>query len=211
MLRNTYVNVCSNDFIGNEWQVKIDVRQVGIWSLILFYFNINECLDKISTMRQGCQIGFQKANILSYADDILTLAPSTSGLQAILDEIGNIMNKLCLKINTQKSVYIMFENCRKTEYQCNVSISGNILKQENQIKYLAIIITNDMVLDKDIEKTLNTFLRQSNSLYYKFNFYLLDIPFYRKFSQLFNGISFHSVTPQQKNLQRKNCHFFACF
>ena len=80
------------------------------------------------------------ANILCYADDILILAPSASGLQAILDDIGNIMNNLCLKINTQKSVYIMLKNCSKAEYQCNVSILGIILKQENQIRYLGIII-----------------------------------------------------------------------
>ena len=45
----------------------------------------------------------------------------------------------------------MFKKGRKTEYQCNISILGNILKQENQIMYLGIIITNDMALDKDIE------------------------------------------------------------
>ena len=41
-------------------------------------------------MREGCQIGFQKAHILCYANDILILSPSASSLQA---QIGNIMNK----------------------------------------------------------------------------------------------------------------------
>ena len=85
-------------------------------------------------MRQGCQIGFQKANNLCYADDILILTPSASVLQAMLDEIGNVMKNICLKTNTQNSVYILFRNCMKAEHQSNVSILGNILKQEDQIR-----------------------------------------------------------------------------
>ena len=191
MLTNTYVNVSFNEFIGNEWQVKNGVRQGGIWSSILFNFYINECLDKISSMRQGCQIGYQKANIMCYADDILILAPSASGLQAILDEVGNIMNNLCLKINTQKSVYIMFKNCRKADYRCNVSILGNFLKQVDQISYLGIIITNDMALDKDIERTLNSFLRQFNSMYHKFSFTRSDILYFlfKTYTSSFYGIN----------------------
>ena len=155
-------------------------------------------------MRQGCQIGFQKANILCYADDILILAPSASGLQAMLDEIGNVMNDLCLKINTQKSVYIVFKNCKKTEYQCNVSILGNILKQENQIKYLGIIITNDMALDKDIERTLNSFLRQFNSMFYKFSFTRRDILFFlfKTYTSSFYGINLWF----ENDIKHRNIH-----
>ena len=132
MMRMQILNLTSTD--ADEDVLKNGVRQGGTWSLILFRFYISECLDKISAMRQGCQIGFQKANILCYADDILIIAPSASSLHAMLDAIGNIMDIICLKTNTLKSVYIMFKNCRKAEYQCNVAILGNILKQENQIR-----------------------------------------------------------------------------
>ena len=73
------------------------------------------------------------------------------------------MFKHCRKAEYQCNVSTVY--LRKAEYQCNVFILGNILKQENTIKYEGIIITNERALHNDIERTLNSFLRQFNSMY----------------------------------------------
>ena len=57
-----------------------DVRQGGILSPYLFTFYIRDLLDKLVNTRIGCNIGGIFFNVLAYADYMVLLAPSWSGL-----------------------------------------------------------------------------------------------------------------------------------
>ena len=37
---------------------------------LLFSFYINECTKEISNMQTGCQLSFQKSNMIGYVDDL---------------------------------------------------------------------------------------------------------------------------------------------
>ena len=81
------VNVLFNGCLGTDWPVGNGARQGGILSGLLFNFYINRMIREISTLPQGCVLAGSKMNIICYADDILLLAPSSTGLQILLNKL----------------------------------------------------------------------------------------------------------------------------
>jgi hypothetical protein len=61
-----------------------DVRQGGILSPFLFRFYIRDLVVKITNMKVGCNFGGINVNLLTYADDLVLLAPSWRALQMLL-------------------------------------------------------------------------------------------------------------------------------
>jgi len=174
MLRNTHVNVCYGDYVGNDWKVKSGVRQGGILSPLLFNFYINECIKEVSSLSEGCRLCYQPANIICYADDVLLLAPSGNGLQRILNEFSRIIDGLRLIINTEKSNYIVFTHKRRDGAR-DICVSGFKMIRVRSIKYLGVVMTDNMSIDCDIDRTLDSFLRQFNGIFSKFSFVNFDI------------------------------------
>ena len=50
-------------------------------------------------MNYGCLFTSLKFNILCYADDIALIAPSSFGLQQLIDRLCSLLTELDLKIN----------------------------------------------------------------------------------------------------------------
>jgi len=204
MLRNSFVNVCYGKQVGKEWIVTSGVRQGGILSPILFNFYINDCLEKVSEMSQGCRLCYQPSNIIGYADDLLLLAPSARGLQKLLDVTTNCIRELSLQINVNKSQYIVFRNKPLKDVNSEVSVDGVLLKRVDSIKYLGVYLSNNLNLGKDIDRVTDCFLRQFNALFYKFRFVSADaLSFlFRTYTSSFYGIGGwfdHTLRPGHLN------------
>ena len=60
------------------------VRQGGVLSPYLFACFIDSVVDKVKSSGVGCYVNMTYMSILSYADDILLVAPSVTSLQRIL-------------------------------------------------------------------------------------------------------------------------------
>jgi hypothetical protein len=172
MNEHQYVNVKFNDFIGERFKVRNGIRQGGVNSALLFNFYINDILKTISELSEGCILMYTKVNILGYADDLILLCPSANGLQFLIDKLSFMIENLCLNINTDKSVYIVFrcKNYLKFDFNPVIRIQGQCLKLEHQCTYLGIVLTDDMFISKDIERACHCFLQQFNSMYSKFYF-----------------------------------------
>ena len=90
---------------------KCCLRQ-GVLSAYLFSFYVDSVSKEISNLPAGCVLGINKINILAYADDLVLMAPTSSALQILLDNIGLLLGQLNLCINVGKTV-AMFFNKRK--------------------------------------------------------------------------------------------------
>jgi len=187
MLRNTYVNVCYGDAIGEEWKVRSGVRQGGILSPLLFNFYINECIAEVSLQKVGCRLCFQPANIICYADDVLLLAPSNSGLQKLLDVFSRAVEGLNLVINEDKTNYIVFGRKCPSDTIC---LSGTNLNRVVSIRYLGVTLSEDLSIKNDVERVLDSFLKQFNGMYSKFGFVDFDCLCYlfKTYSTTFYGM-----------------------
>lgn len=205
MYANSYVYTSFNGVKSNSWRVGNGIRQGGVNSPILFSYYINEILEVISETNIGCSIDGYKTNIMCFADDICILAPSAKGVQSMLDKLNEMLNKLCLTVNVKKSQYIIFRSSnRKIAKSPQVWLNGSIIDEVSECRYLGVMLRSDGQISSDIDRVLNSFMRQFNSMYGKF--YYMDINvlsyLFKSFTSSFYGIElwFQKIPISQLNL-----------
>ena len=70
-----------NDKLSVSFNVGIGVRQGSCLSLSIVNVFMNMFITKLKLLDAGCRIGFTYTGCVLYADDIILLSPSVSGLQ----------------------------------------------------------------------------------------------------------------------------------
>ena len=177
MNENQMVWIGLNGRRGEKWQIKNGTRQGGVLSGLLFNFYINDMLETVRQLDVGCSLRSIKFNIIGYADDIMILCPSANGLQFLIDKLYLMLSSLCLEVNVDKSVYLIFRRKRniKTKFNNVVSLCNKPLKIVKETKYLGIIISDSMLINKDIVRCCNSFKKQFHSMMARFGFMNMDI------------------------------------
>ena len=90
---NQKVRVRFGSSLSRPWMICNGVRQGGVLSSLFFNLYIDSVLSHISKMKIGCKLGFISSNILAYADDVVILAPSATGLQLLIDNFCDLLNE----------------------------------------------------------------------------------------------------------------------
>ena len=78
---------------SREFRISNGVRQGAVLSPILYCFYMNDMFDLLRKSRSGCRVGHLFAGVFGYADDLLLISPTRSGLQEML----NIAEKYALE------------------------------------------------------------------------------------------------------------------
>ena len=86
----------------------------------------------------GCFIDNTCTNHYFYADDMCLLAPSAGGLQKLIDACSKYGNEHDILYNSIKSKCMIFLPKRYKLTVPTVSLDGNTLDYEDQIKYLVL-------------------------------------------------------------------------
>ena len=88
----------------------------------------------------------------------------------MIDKASEHLSALFFKINVEKSNYLIIRKSKYKIVDTRVNVNGTDLKRVNSFKYLGVILSDVLSIHEDTERVLNTFLKQYNSLFYKFNF-----------------------------------------
>ena len=83
--RRQMANVRWKSGVSDQFPIRNGVRQGAIASPILFCFYMDNLFYILKRSGSGCMISKLYAGVHGYADDLLFLCPSRSGLQEILD------------------------------------------------------------------------------------------------------------------------------
>ena len=59
-------------------------------------------INQLKQLRVGCHISSLFLGCILYADDLLLLSPSVTGLQAMLDKCSEVAKVLLLEFNAEK-------------------------------------------------------------------------------------------------------------
>ena len=78
-------NVRWNSDLSDKFSIRNGVRQGAIASPILFCFYMDKLFSILKKSGSGCRISNFYAGVHGYADDLLFLCPSRSGLQEMMD------------------------------------------------------------------------------------------------------------------------------
>ena len=100
--------------VGDYYMIEQGVRQGGILSAFLFKLYLDDLLNEVTLMNEGCKLGLSRVNILAYADDIVLISNSKSSLNNIYNVFNAGVTELDLIINNKKSKCIIFCN-KKSE------------------------------------------------------------------------------------------------
>lgn len=192
MFINQHVKLEYEHEVSMSWPLNKGVRQGGILSPLFFNIYINDVLNEISSLKIGCEVGFVRSNVVAYADDIVLLSPSASGLKSLLQSINQSLTKLNLEINQSKTVCMKFAKSHKKFIDFNpiFEIGNHKLENVNKLKYLGYILTNDLSNEEDIKKCTTKFFSEFNCILRNFNYvdYNVLLKLFRSYCLCFYGL-----------------------
>ena len=101
--------------LSKSFTSRCGVKQGDVLSPILFNLYINDLVKNLNeTQTDPVVMGDISINSLLYADDIILLSSTESGLQKSLDELNKFCSSWKLDVNKEKSKVIIFNSNGKT-------------------------------------------------------------------------------------------------
>ena len=159
------------------FSVSNGVRQVAISSPNLFSVYINGLIIKLRRSGLGCYIGTLFMGCLGYADDILLLSASRTGLQVMVDICGKFAKEKNLKFSTDpnpeksKTKCIVFSKSSRDRHRvAPVLLNSDPLPWVSQVKHLGNVLQNDNSMKIDCTLKRGKFIGKANSLLQEFHF-----------------------------------------
>ena len=125
-----------------------------VWSSLLFIVYMN-WIDKCSQADECASIENCKINRLLFADDLVLLSSTESGLQRTLNSFANTRDTSETKISTAKTEIL---HLSKNLAQCELQVNRVTLKQVKKFKYLGDLGLHSRVTEG---KTENWTVRSS--------------------------------------------------
>ena len=118
---------------SKSFHAGVRLRQGCVLSPLLFIVYMN-WIDKCSQADDECaMIGNCKISRLLFADDLVLLSSTESGLQRALNSFADACNTAEMKISTAKTEVL---HLSRNPDQCVLQVNGATLKQVEKFKYL---------------------------------------------------------------------------
>ena len=119
----------------------------------------------------GCHVSDRCINSLSYADDMVLLAPTVEALQQLLDVCQAYAAQHDMLYNTTKTECMVIPpKHSRVMYQTSAQLSECPLRFVDSFTYLGHVISKDMTDDADIRKQTRQLTVVGNSLLRKFSY-----------------------------------------
>ena len=160
-----------------RFAVRNGVRQGAVSSAILFAVYINDLLTLLRKAGIGCHIQGVFFGALVFADDILLLSASRSGLQTMVNLCQDFTASRNLKFGTNsnpdksKTKCIVFSKNKKDFANLHpVQLNNDPLPWVTKVKHLGNLLQSDNSMSQDIAQKRGKFIGKVNSLLQEFHF-----------------------------------------
>ena len=152
------------------------IRQGSVLSPLLFSVYTDDFNILLNESKIGCHIANKPFNNLSYADDLVLVAPSAVALNEMVNLCETLAGRHYIQYSTEKSkcMSILPMGCR-LQVLPNVRLYGDALEYVTKFTYLGHIITEDFRDDEDILKETRNLCARGNALIRQFNFCNMDV------------------------------------
>jgi hypothetical protein len=145
------------------FKLRAGVRQGGVLSPF-FAIYLDRIVADIKAAHVGCHIGSICVSVFLYADDILLLSPSVTGLQTLLTICENVLSDLDMRLNEKKSVCMRFGARFNVPCANITSTHGGQLQWVSCCRYLGVYFTSGRQFRCSFDKAKSGFYRAFNSI-----------------------------------------------
>ena len=155
-----------NGVISDQFEVSNGVRQGGIMSPLLFGIYIDDLLHDLKNSGIGCIVGNYFYGAFGYADDIILLCPTITGLEHMIKICELYADKHSISFNGKKSKLLIFGERINDPM---IRIKGELVPVCTNAIYLgnmlSTISNSDLVNEgiKHFNISFNIFLSKFNS------------------------------------------------
>ena len=147
------------------------IRQGGILSPYLYNVYTDDLSAALRDTKVGCHIHDECINSLSYADDMVLLAPTLDALQRLIGVCEVYAARHDIVYNTTKTECMVVPPAHsKVTYRKSAWLSGCALAFVDRFTYLGHVINQAMTDDDDIKKQTTKLLVTGNTLLRRFSF-----------------------------------------
>ena len=175
-----------NSSYSHRFPVKNWVRQGAVSSPLLFSVYIDGLIKELRKSGLGCYLDTHFYGCLGYADDLLLLSASRSGLQSMVKICENFADSKCLAFSTNvdpsksKTKCIIFSKKKVKDVQ-PILLNGDPLPWVVEVKHLGNMLQADNSMKADCVTKRGKFIGKVNSFLQEFYFVAP-----RKFMELLN-------------------------
>jgi len=143
------------------------VRQGGVLSPCLFAIFIDGIVHKINALNIGCYYNNVCVSIFMYADDILLLAPTVTGLQLLFNVCEAELADIDMHLNIKKSMCLRFGTRYDRPCENICSAQGEILQWVDECRYLGVYLKSGRLFKCSFHYARSCFFRSFNSIFSK--------------------------------------------
>jgi len=145
------------------WALVVCTRVV-LFRLDCLMVFINVFINHLRSLQVGCHINGLFLGCPFYADDIVLLCPSVSGLQSMLNSRVAIADMLLLKFNPLK-LYCLAIGKVTLSHLSAVLLDFSPIQWASTVKYYGVYIVSGKKLAFDITPVKQSFFAACNSIY----------------------------------------------
>jgi hypothetical protein len=161
--------------LSHPFNVSNGVRQGGVLSSFLFNVYIDNLSCTLNDMKIGCNLNKVSFNNLMYADDLVLLAPSPYALQCLIRCCECYANDHEMSYNVKKSKLMCIKSRKfKDIHVPNILLYDKPLECVDSLKYLGVMLSNDVNDDLDIKRQIRGLYARGNMLVKCFKFCSTD-------------------------------------
>ena len=136
-----------NDIITDKFNVTNGVRQGGILSPLFYGIYVDDLLEKLKMNGIGCHIGHHFVGVFGYADDIILLCPSITGLMKMIRTCEDYAKEHDIMFNGKKSKYLVFGENEKYKTNHIVKVNNEVVDRCDKAKYLRHLLQTENTTD----------------------------------------------------------------
>lgn len=153
VLLNVYCRQCIRTVWSGQYSESFSctngIRQGAVASPHLFCVYVDELMKELERNGTGCWLGPYFCGSVCYADDVLLLSPSISGLKEMLETCVDYGRDYGMTFNSSKSMCIRFGKRLASHYP-TMRIGIDDIAWQPHIKHLGNYLQYDLSEEKDV-------------------------------------------------------------
>ena len=157
--RNQKLCVKCDSVISKKFSVSNGIKKGGILSPKLFNIYVNVLSTSLNEKHIGCCLKDKVINHLYYADDLVLVSPTASGMNELIQECESFSTEYGLKFNESKTGLLYFKPDNFKINPCtSIKMNGTLINVECSCKYLGHMITSKLSDNDDIKRQIWSFM-----------------------------------------------------